>query len=59
MASNIAACTMATSRLWRAGRVSADTVLMAIVFQSVTTSALAICATARSAAVLVIRIERK
>ena len=39
MASNIAACTMAMSRLWRLGSVSADTVLMAIVFQSVTTSA--------------------
>jgi len=58
MASNIAACTMATSRLWRAGSVSADTVLTAIVFQSVTTSALAICGTHRSAAVLVIRSER-
>ena len=39
MASNIAACTMAMSRLWRLASVSADTLLMAIVFQSVTTSA--------------------
>src|SRR4029453_4149638 len=39
MASNIAACTMAMSRSWRLLSVSADTVLTAIVFQSVTTSA--------------------
>src|SRR6266480_6512886 len=57
MASNIAACTMAMSRLWRLTTRSADTVLTAIVFQSVTTSALAICGTHRSAAVLAIRIK--
>src|SRR5436190_20063010 len=57
MASNTAACTMAMSRLWRLLTRSADTVLTAIVFQSVTTSALAICGTPRSAAVLAIRIE--
>jgi hypothetical protein len=39
MASNTAACTMAMSRLWRLLTRSADTVLTAIVFQSVTTSA--------------------
>ena len=39
MASNTAACTMAMSRLWRLTTRSADTVLTAIVFQSVTTSA--------------------
>ena len=58
MASNTAACTMAMSRVRRLGTRSADTVLTAIVFQSVTTSALAICGTPRSAAVLAIRIER-
>ena len=39
MASNIAACTIAMSRLWRLLTRSADTVVTAIVFQSVTTSA--------------------
>src|SRR5262245_8683077 len=39
MASNIAAWTMAMSRLWRLTTRSADTVLIAIAFQSVTTSA--------------------
>src|SRR5262245_51060860 len=58
MASNIAACTMAMSRVWWLLRRSANTVLTAMVFQSVTTSALAIRDTPRNAAVLVMRINR-
>src|SRR5262245_18298309 len=52
MASKTAACTMAMSRVWWLLSRSANTVLTAIAFQSVTTSALAIRGRRRRVAVL-------